>query len=61
VDSGLASSNSDAKRLLTQNAVELIRPSQESSIALNQSSTCDDFQPCDVLKVGRRRFVRLVE
>jgi tyrosyl-tRNA synthetase len=59
VSAGLASSNSEAKRLINQRAVELIRASGEN-LALVTDSTDVDWQPGDVLKVGKRRFVRLV-
>jgi tyrosyl-tRNA synthetase len=59
VYAGLASSNSEAKRLLKQKAVQRIYPSGEIEIRLRDS--CEDLGPDDVIKVGRRRFVRLTE
>lgn len=59
VYAGLASSNSEAKRLLRQNAVKRISDSGETEV-LDRDS-CDDLDPGNVIKVGRRRFVRLVE
>jgi tyrosyl-tRNA synthetase len=60
VDAGLASSNSEARRLINQRAVQLIRTSGES-LTLTNDSRDVDYQPGDVLKVGRRRFVRLTD
>ena len=60
VAAGLAASNAEAKRLLGQGAVELVRQSGGTeSISADQSSV--EVQPGDVVKVGKRRFVRLVE
>ena len=55
---GLASSNSEAKRLLRDRAIELIRPSGES-LTLSTDHPMGNLQPGDVLKRGKRHFVRL--
>jgi len=60
VDLGLAASASEAKRLISQNAVEIIPPSGDS-ITLTSDTTVSDTGPNYVIKVGKRRFVRLVE
>ena len=59
VQTGLVSSNGEARRLLTQGAVELIRadgqrmtPSMGNEPNLNAG---------DVVRAGRRRFIRVVE
>ena len=58
VASGLAASNAEARRLVTQGAVELLS-------AVGESSRLDDERALvtpaagDVLRAGRRRFVRL--
>jgi tyrosyl-tRNA synthetase len=59
VDLGLAGSASEAKRLISQKAVEIIKPSGESLI-LESDLPATDSGPGDVIKVGKRRFVRLV-
>ena len=59
VDAGLASSNSEAKRLLNEGAIELIRESGESR-KLSAAQGVADLLPGDVLKRGSRQFVRLV-
>jgi len=58
VQTGLVSSNGEARRLLGQGAVELIRadgqrlnPAMGEELAVN---------PGDVVRAGRRRFVRLI-
>ena len=60
VDLGLAASTTEAKRLISQNAVEIIPPSGDP-ITLSSDSTVSDTGPNYVIKVGKRRFVRLVE
>ena len=56
---GLASSNGEARRLITQGAVEVIRSNGE------REPVTADVSPAlgagDVVRAGRRRFVRLVE
>jgi tyrosyl-tRNA synthetase len=60
VEASLASSNGEAKRLINQRAVQLIRPS-EPALTLNADAAGAGLQPGDVIKVGRRRFVRLTD
>ena len=60
VDLGLAASTTEAKRLINQSAVEIISPSGGSTI-LETDSTVGGANPNDVIRVGKRRFVRLVE
>ena len=57
---GLAASTTEAKRLLNQKAVEIIKPSG-GSVTLEADTLATDSGPGDVIKVGKRRFVRLVE
>ena len=57
--SGLASSNSEAKRLLNEGAIELIRKSGESQ-KISAGYVVENLQSGDVLKRGGRQFVRLV-
>lgn len=55
----LSSSNSEARRLLNQGAVEVIR-----SDGTRETANVGDevtLQPGDVVRAGRRRFVRIVE
>ena len=59
VDFGLADSTSEAKRLISQMAVEIIKPSGES-LTLDSDLPATDSGPGDIVKVGKRRFVRLV-
>ena len=59
VASGLAESNSQAKRLLSQGAVELLRPDGNSQ-PLTGSEEAVPVAPGDVVRAGRRRYVRLV-
>ncbi|CAI8028169.1 Tyrosine--tRNA ligase [Geodia barretti] len=59
VQTGLASSNGEARRLLTQGAVELIRTDgQRTSASMGDEPS---LNPGDVVRAGRRRFVRVVE
>jgi tyrosyl-tRNA synthetase len=60
VAAGLAPSNSEARRLINQRAVELVRSSGETQTLAGDLSECE-LQPGDVIKVGKRRFVRLTE
>ena len=63
IDAGLASSATEAKRLINQGAVQLIPQ------ATGEAQTLDRDHPLsslarndrDILKVGRRRFVRLLD
>jgi tyrosyl-tRNA synthetase len=59
VEAKLATSVSSAKRLLGQGAVELIRLSGETQPVAGDAPA-QDLRPGDVIKVGKRRFVRLV-
>ena len=55
--SGLASSNAEARRLLSQGAVELISTAGESS-RISDDRAAVSVSPGDVLRAGRRRYVR---
>ena len=56
---GLASSNAEARRLIGQGAVEIIHPDgQRESVAAGDAP---ELRPGDVVRAGRRRFVRLME
>lgn len=57
VSSGLASSTSEAKRLVNQGAVELIRDLSGQTLNNNENVTWTDG---DVIKVGKRRFIKLI-
>ena len=59
VAAGLAESNSQAKRLLSQGAVELLRPDGGSQ-PLTGGEEAVPVAPGDVVRAGRRRYVRLV-
>ena len=63
VDASLAPSASEAKRLINQGAVQLISGSTGDTRTLDRDHSLPDLDPQnrDVLKVGRRRFVRLVD
>ena len=63
LDASLASSASEAKRLINQGAVQLIQESTGESRTLNRDQALPDLDRHnrDVLKVGRRRFVRLID
>ena len=59
VQTGLASSNAEARRLITQGAVEIIRADgQRENVAAGDSP---ELRAGDVVRAGRRRFVRMVE
>ena len=58
VQTGLVSSNSEARRLLGQGAVELIRTDGERTTAAMGDEP--SLNPGDVVRAGRRRFVRLI-
>ena len=60
VELELADTTSEAKRLLNQKAVEIIKQSGES-VTLESDTLATDSGPGDVIRVGKRRFVRLVE
>ena len=59
VESNLATSTSEAKRLISQNAVQLIRSTGDSETLSDDAA--ERLQAGDVIKVGRRRFVRLTD
>ena len=59
VDLELADTTSEAKRLINQNAVEIIKQSGET-VTLEADTLATDSGPGDVIRVGKRRFVRLV-
>ena len=56
---GLASSNGEARRLITQGAVEVIRSDGEREPVTTDAAPT--LGTGDVVRAGRRRFVRLVE
>ncbi len=58
VSAGLASSNGEAKRLINQRAVQVIGPDGQSRVVAADSLD-EGINPGDVLRVGRRRFLRL--
>ena len=60
VAAGLAASNAEARRLLTQGAVELIPASGEPYRLDDERATLTPA-PGDVLRAGRRRFVRIAK
>ena len=56
---GLASSNAEARRLIGQGAVEVIHPNgQREPVA---AGAAPELRAGDVIRAGRRRFVRVVE
>ena len=61
-DAGLASSTSEAKRLISQGAIETISGSTGETLRLNRDDRITQLglQHGSVLKRGNRRFVRLV-
>ncbi|MDA0264374.1 MAG: tyrosine--tRNA ligase [Chloroflexi bacterium] len=60
VASGLAKSNREAKTLLDQGGIELIKP-DGGSTKLTVQSTVSDLNRGDVIRRGKRRFVRLTD
>ena len=58
VQTGLVSSNGEARRLLTQGAVELIRADGQRTTASMGDEP--NLNAGDVVRAGRRRFVRLI-
>ena len=58
VAAGLAASNGEARRLVSQGAVELIRENGDREIV--HAAGGQTLQAGDVIRAGRRRFVRLV-
>ena len=63
VDAGLVSSATEAKRLINQGAVSLIPEGTGDPRTLGQDYPLSELARSaqDVLKVGRRRFVRLLD
>ena len=63
VDAGLASSTTEAKRLINQGAVSLIPEDIGDPQTLDRDYPLSDLDRNGqgVLKVGRRRFVRLLD
>ena len=59
VAAGLASSNAEARRLIGQGAVEIIRADGGARVAV-ASGEAPALGAGDVVRVGRRRFVRMV-
>ena len=59
VQVGLATSNAEARRLITQGAVELIRQSGETERLSDPRATVTPVVG-DVIRAGRRRFVRII-
>ena len=57
VAAGLASSNAEARRLVSQGAVELISTAGSSS-RISDDRAAVSVSPNDVLRAGRRRYVR---
>ena len=55
---GLASSNAEARRLISQSAVAIIRPNGER-VSVSTADT-PTLAPGDVIRAGRRRFLRLI-
>ncbi len=58
VETGLAASNSEARRLVSQGAVEVIRSDGERVAVV--AGEAPALAAGDVVRAGRRRFVRLV-
>ena len=58
VDVGLVSSVTEARRLMSQNAIEVIHPDgSRTPLVLGQGA---EIRPGDVIRAGRRRFVRII-
>ena len=62
-DAGLAPSTTEAKRLITQGAVQVINDANGETRTLDRDNRASSLSlgHRTVLRVGRRRFVRLVE
>jgi len=58
---GLASSNSEAKRFVNQGAVEQIKASGETNALSFDSFAMGIIEAGDVLKAGKRRYARFIE
>ena len=58
VDAGLASSVSEVRRLMYQNAMEVIHPDgSRTPLVVGKGA---EINPGDVIRAGRRRFVRII-
>ena len=60
VATGLVSSNAEAKRMVGQGAVEVVRQSGITE-SVSPENPAVPVQPGDVVRVGKRRFVRIIE
>ena len=60
VATGLVSSNAEAKRMVGQGAVEVVHHSGRTE-SVSPENPAMPVQPGDVVRVGKRRFVRLIE
>ena len=60
VATGLVSSNAEAKRMVGQGAVEVVHQSGHTE-SVSPENPAMPVQPGDVVRVGKRRFVRLIE
>ncbi len=60
VATGLVSSNAEAKRMVGQGAVEVVRQSGHTE-SVSSENPAMPVQPGDVVRVGKRRFIRIVE
>ena len=60
VATGLVSSNAEAKRMVGQGAVEVVHQSGHTE-SVSPANPAMPVQPGDVVRVGKRRFVRLIE
>ena len=60
VQAELVASNGEARRLVGQGAVEIIRPSGDR-VTIVAGDPTPPLAPGDVIRAGRRRFVRLVQ
>ena len=58
VDVGLASSVSEARRLMSQNAMEVIHPDgTRTPLVVGRGA---EIKPDDIIRAGRRRFIRII-
>ena len=58
VDAGLASSISEVRRLMSQNAMEVIHPDgSRTPLVWGEGA---EVKPGDVIRAGRRRFIRII-
>ena len=60
VQAELVASNGEARRLVSQGAVEIIRPDGDR-VTIVAGDPTPPLAPGDVIRAGRRRFVRLVQ